>query len=66
MKNMIRVTATRRNMAHQALGASSEFIRCYREADTRDGKDFWIDVMRGSVQHARQLRLDGIDYPFIP
>lgn len=62
---MIRITATRRNMAHKALTDATDYLRSYRDSDA-DWKAFYRDVIRDNVGHARTLRLAGIEYPSIP
>lgn len=63
---MHRITSQRRDMAFRALADASDHIGSYRRADTSEWKDFWRDVIRDTVAHARTLRLNGIEYPRIP
>jgi hypothetical protein len=66
MKNMHRITAARRNMAHQALqDAARNRFSALKDEDA-DWKAFWKDAARDNIGHARTLRLHGIEYPQIP
>ena len=66
MNAVYRITAARRDMAHEALQEASRHLQAAMRDTDLEWKRFWKDAARDSVEHAKTLRLHGIEYPQIP